>query len=386
MLGGCVAIMISLGCAAETLSAMLSFCLRDTVFDITIGWRKTALYCIFYFPMANVLTYVFRRYGNDLVELDQQLSQFSVRKAKCFCCSNDHKIPATGQVLQCDRELVEASIAFWHGEGKAHEVGLDNFDKLIRIDLRRDVERTLGGLSQMPYSFAVTVGIWDGLAWMDWSAGSKAPPWCRILISTNAIFLLVPITLAMVVWMTRLMTSPTLGQKLRCEGFRNRSVEFLLAVFATFMTYLLRRICAKTIIRLDLLTVLWMLAEVSVVVVLYGQGAGFFTLLGSQAKERGFGDRLLRMGTSRASASRPSSKHRKSLESEKNVVSPTPAKPVESQVEMVEMTKPAPASGTAASQSATPKAEESNSGLGASNAAQAADEIEPLDDSKVSAW
>lgn len=42
----------------------------------------------------------------DLRDLSKQLQDFSVDRAECFCCSNKHIHPTTGQALPCDRELV----------------------------------------------------------------------------------------------------------------------------------------------------------------------------------------------------------------------------------------------------------------------------------------
>ena len=38
--------------------------------------------------------------------LEQQLSEFSIENAECFCCSNDHVNPETGEVLACDRAMI----------------------------------------------------------------------------------------------------------------------------------------------------------------------------------------------------------------------------------------------------------------------------------------
>ena len=50
----------------------------------------------------------------EVNELKAELAVFSAQNAQCFCCSNRHLNPATGERLSCDRALVNASIAHWH--------------------------------------------------------------------------------------------------------------------------------------------------------------------------------------------------------------------------------------------------------------------------------
>jgi len=54
-----------------------------------------------------------RRVSRDLATLPQQLSNFAVANAKCFCCDNRHRHPDTGADIPCDRKLVVSSIIEW---------------------------------------------------------------------------------------------------------------------------------------------------------------------------------------------------------------------------------------------------------------------------------
>ena len=57
------------------------------------------------------------RFYDFLTEVDAlkaELAIFSAQNAQCFCCSNQHLNPTTGEPLSCDRRLVNASIAHWH--------------------------------------------------------------------------------------------------------------------------------------------------------------------------------------------------------------------------------------------------------------------------------
>lgn len=40
----------------------------------------------------------------------RQISNFKVQEAECFCCSNQHQHPQTGEEMICDRELVYESL------------------------------------------------------------------------------------------------------------------------------------------------------------------------------------------------------------------------------------------------------------------------------------
>ncbi|CAE7444685.1 unnamed protein product, partial [Symbiodinium pilosum] len=63
--------------------------------------------------------------------------------ADCFCCSNDHRHPHTGEELMCDRFLVYSMLNEWYGgmqadgscENDADNVHLKQFDHLVREDL-----------------------------------------------------------------------------------------------------------------------------------------------------------------------------------------------------------------------------------------------------------
>ncbi|CAE7340001.1 unnamed protein product, partial [Symbiodinium pilosum] len=81
----------------------------------------------------------------DLQELPNQLSNFSVKRAQCFCCSNDHRHPHTGEAIPCDRELIFGQLQRWygnpHGEAEEH---LHLFDKQVKERFAPTVLRSLG--------------------------------------------------------------------------------------------------------------------------------------------------------------------------------------------------------------------------------------------------
>lgn len=96
----------------------------------------------------------------DLQELPQQMANFSVRHAQCFCCSNDHRHPQTGEVLPCDRELIFGTLKKWYGEpGDVGTEHLDRFDYQVQESLAPTVLRGMGR-SWIPLNYTVyMVGV-----------------------------------------------------------------------------------------------------------------------------------------------------------------------------------------------------------------------------------
>eukprot|EP00928_Gymnodinium_smaydae_P035219 TRINITY_DN24820_c1_g2_i1.p1 TRINITY_DN24820_c1_g2~~TRINITY_DN24820_c1_g2_i1.p1 ORF type:complete len:526 (-),score=49.81 TRINITY_DN24820_c1_g2_i1:308-1885(-) len=57
--------------------------------------------------------HTFRHLEHSIRQLPQQLSDFSVTKAACFCCTQEHKMPGGGPPLKCDRELIYKTLQQW---------------------------------------------------------------------------------------------------------------------------------------------------------------------------------------------------------------------------------------------------------------------------------
>lgn len=66
----------------------------------------------------------------DLGNLHSQLRNFRVQETECFCCSNKHRGPETGQRLACDRDLVYGVLAQWFAEGQ--ENAQDSFNLFMQ--------------------------------------------------------------------------------------------------------------------------------------------------------------------------------------------------------------------------------------------------------------
>eukprot|EP00435_Cladocopium_sp_Y103_P033137 s4156_g8.t1 len=92
----------------------------------------------------------------DLAELDQQLQDFNVNESQCFCCSEQHVHPETGQALACDRVLIYDMLRRWYGaSADVQEEHLERpgawgwqissleFDKIVRTRLRESALRSV---------------------------------------------------------------------------------------------------------------------------------------------------------------------------------------------------------------------------------------------------
>jgi len=99
-----------------------------------------------------------------LYQLPQQLHHFRVQDAKCFCCSNDHKHPETGQELQCDRMLVFNALEKWFSSKRnsstrdscrSSQDWMDRFNLMVRQKLSHRIAHTVGrGLPPFKYALS----------------------------------------------------------------------------------------------------------------------------------------------------------------------------------------------------------------------------------------
>lgn len=110
--------------------------------------------------LTTAITITARNLVCDMRDMPQQLSHFSIRASKCFCCDVNHRHPDTGQVLQCDREIVYATLRDWYGGSSDAADAIDTdvsvlqFDKLVRDGLSREVAKRAGSKT-LRYSYAM---------------------------------------------------------------------------------------------------------------------------------------------------------------------------------------------------------------------------------------
>ncbi|CAE7240284.1 unnamed protein product [Symbiodinium sp. CCMP2592] len=120
-------------------------------------WLSLAPFVLLSVP---VTFYIGMSLFEDLQELPQQMANFSVQHAQCFCCSNGHRHPQTGEVLPCDRELIFGTLKKWYGEpGDVGTEHLDRFDYQVQESLAPTVLRGMGR-SWIPLNYTVyMVGV-----------------------------------------------------------------------------------------------------------------------------------------------------------------------------------------------------------------------------------
>jgi len=99
----------------------------------------------------------------ELLKLPASLREFRVEDVKCFCCSNDHKHPLSGETLPCDREKVYFTLRKWFSEGVEEDpeaTVLERFNILVQQQLSTVMSQMTGIGTQ---STACGLPVWD--AW-----------------------------------------------------------------------------------------------------------------------------------------------------------------------------------------------------------------------------
>mmetsp|Transcript_45885 Transcript_45885/g.102893 ORF Transcript_45885/g.102893 Transcript_45885/m.102893 type:complete len:555 (+) Transcript_45885:44-1708(+) len=98
---------------------------------------------------------------HDLEELPRQLRDFRVQEANCFCCSNDHRHPYTGDQLACDRRRIFRTLQKWYGGGSQRgdnwdQSYLESFNARVVNELAPSLVEGMGG-SMLPLRYTIYV-------------------------------------------------------------------------------------------------------------------------------------------------------------------------------------------------------------------------------------
>eukprot|EP00929_Paragymnodinium_shiwhaense_P033349 TRINITY_DN18325_c0_g1_i1.p1 TRINITY_DN18325_c0_g1~~TRINITY_DN18325_c0_g1_i1.p1 ORF type:complete len:453 (+),score=43.57 TRINITY_DN18325_c0_g1_i1:783-2141(+) len=91
----------------------------------------------------------------DLLHLDEQLKDFSIQRASCFCCANGHVDPTNLVPIPCDRELVYSSLETWFADrdGKKwdRQQHLEAYNEAIRTEVRNCFRAKSRGFGSVRY-------------------------------------------------------------------------------------------------------------------------------------------------------------------------------------------------------------------------------------------
>lgn len=118
--------------------------------------NENVLYLPFLGPVMPLLYYIGIGMMEELAALPGQLRHFRVQDAKCFCCSNEHCHPESGEVMPCDRLLIFKMLKRWYGrqsDPKGEKLYLERFNKLVQEELAPKILRSMGN-DMLPWNYS----------------------------------------------------------------------------------------------------------------------------------------------------------------------------------------------------------------------------------------
>eukprot|EP00929_Paragymnodinium_shiwhaense_P072329 TRINITY_DN36713_c1_g3_i1.p1 TRINITY_DN36713_c1_g3~~TRINITY_DN36713_c1_g3_i1.p1 ORF type:complete len:703 (+),score=73.17 TRINITY_DN36713_c1_g3_i1:27-2111(+) len=149
---------------AMAFSASIGFHIPSFLDSTNHIWFYACSFCGIAFLSACYLRFT-SRFVQEWSAIGQQLLNFSVRDASCYCCSCGHIHPETGQKMSCDRQLVYSALQEWFDHAVAHlPTGrknsldyLDHFDHQVRTLLGTTLSRC--GVARVYYRHALCVSM-----------------------------------------------------------------------------------------------------------------------------------------------------------------------------------------------------------------------------------
>lgn len=219
--------------------------------------------------------YVEFRLVSQFRQIECQLQTYSVRDAECFCCTNNHTHPDTGEPLPCDREQVYNSIAHWYGGGD-REIGLDVFDRVVK-DLCMDVIVNKLGRCGVPYLYVLAISVWRGVFVLVQCIGTVPNSICEdtktlTMYTTEVLLLREPLVLALLFFISR---------QVRSAGMEERKVfkicRFWVTMLAAWIVHILLALisyCVIEVVQDRYVYAGWMCCEALVVRFFYFQKPG----------------------------------------------------------------------------------------------------------------
>ena len=111
---------------------------------------SVGLYILGNSAVGCVLSIILHRYHSDVETMQSQFHSFSVAKAKCHCCSVEHKEP-DGSQLACDKEIMIRCMNEWFGS-------TEEFEKCVQTKVKDALTQQLGRAC-LPYTAVVVANL-----------------------------------------------------------------------------------------------------------------------------------------------------------------------------------------------------------------------------------
>eukprot|EP00929_Paragymnodinium_shiwhaense_P110505 TRINITY_DN7759_c0_g3_i2.p1 TRINITY_DN7759_c0_g3~~TRINITY_DN7759_c0_g3_i2.p1 ORF type:complete len:552 (+),score=38.04 TRINITY_DN7759_c0_g3_i2:107-1762(+) len=125
------------------LAVLVSFLYDVATVLVTSPLVQIAALAAAFFILPILFVHAMRLTFGEITEMVQLLEQFSIHQAKCFCCSNGHMDPNSGDVISCDRQLVLRTLVSWSCEDFAlapteamKKQASERFNVFVRRELR----------------------------------------------------------------------------------------------------------------------------------------------------------------------------------------------------------------------------------------------------------
>jgi len=121
---------------------------QDVVMDCV--WATFIVMFLAFFLSFEILQLL-----NTVKKQLRELSTFSTKEAKCFCCSVGHRHPETGETIDCDRILIERSVTNWFGS-------VDKFDDFVHNQFVKNIPK----LPKLAYSlvlYTLCPVLWEAI-------------------------------------------------------------------------------------------------------------------------------------------------------------------------------------------------------------------------------
>lgn len=100
----------------------------------------------FYVSFMCIVTHHIRGTMREMLGFEEQLQNFTMAGANCFCCTHDHIHPQTKEGMPCDRVLVMNTI----NELFPGQESVAQLERRFRTEWGKRVAETLGGPDSMP--------------------------------------------------------------------------------------------------------------------------------------------------------------------------------------------------------------------------------------------